>query len=121
MYNEICQYSSSISTDSPTLLLYGTAPMNRSFPYSVLNKSSNEMITFNQLNNKELLDQCREQCLKESNKALELLQKGFRSKIFSNNFFFVQLLKNSRWCLFKNSSLEYLFSFFFNYFKIKKK
>jgi hypothetical protein len=80
MYNEICQYSSSVSTDSPSLILYGTAPMNRSFPYSIMAKSSNEMITFDQLNNKELLDTCREQCLKESNKALELLQKGFDQK-----------------------------------------
>jgi hypothetical protein len=81
MYNEICQYSTSISTDSPSsLTLYGTVPMNRSFPYSIMNQSNNQMITFEQLNNKDLLDKCREQCLRESNKALELLETNFDQK-----------------------------------------
>jgi hypothetical protein len=80
MYNEICQYSSSISTDSMPLTLYGTVPMNRSFPYSIKSESKNETITLDQLNNDELLDQCREQCSKESNKALELLDKYFDQK-----------------------------------------
>lgn len=74
MYNEICQYSSSISNDSSSLMLYGTAPINRSFPYSISNKITNE------LNDETLLDQCREQCLNESNKALELLQTNFDQK-----------------------------------------
>ncbi|CAF4751556.1 unnamed protein product, partial [Rotaria sp. Silwood1] len=80
MYNDISQYSSSFANDSSSLTLYGTVPMNRSFPYSIMNKSNNENVTFEQLNNKELLDQCREQCLKESNKAIELLQTNFDQK-----------------------------------------
>jgi hypothetical protein len=80
MYNEICQYSSSISNDSSNLTLYGTVPMNRSFPYSITNRVENELIHFKQLNNDKLLDQCREQCLKESNKAFELLQTNFDQK-----------------------------------------
>ncbi|CAF1038733.1 unnamed protein product [Rotaria sordida] len=80
MYNEISQYSSSFSNDSSSLTLYGTVPMNRSFPYSVMNKSNHENVTFEQLNNEELLNQCREQCLKESNKALKLLQTNFDQK-----------------------------------------
>jgi hypothetical protein len=80
MYNEICQYSSSISSDSSSLALYGTVPINRSFPYSLTARSSNELVTFEQLNNETLLDQCREQCFKESNKALELLQTNFDQK-----------------------------------------
>jgi arginyl-tRNA synthetase len=80
MYNEISQYSSSISKDSSSLSLYGIAPMNCSFPYSIMTRSDNETVTFEDLNNKELLDKCREQCLKESNKALELLQTNFDQK-----------------------------------------
>ncbi len=80
MYNEICQYSSSIPSDSSSLSLYGTVPINRSFPYSLTTRSSNELVTFEQLNNETLLDQCREQCFKESNKALELLQTNFDQK-----------------------------------------
>ncbi len=76
MYNEISQYSSSISKDSSSLSLYGIAPMNCSF----MTRSDNETVTFEDLNNKELLDKCREQCLKESNKALELLQTNFDQK-----------------------------------------
>ncbi len=80
MYNEISQYSSSISKDSSSLSLYGIAPMHCSFPYSIMTRSENETVTFEDLNNKELLDKCREQCLKESNKALELLQTNFDQK-----------------------------------------
>ena len=82
MYNEICQYSSSSSTDSSSkLTLYGTVPINRSFPYSIFNeKNRNELLTFEQLNNEQLLDQCREQCFRESQKALELLQSNFDAK-----------------------------------------
>ena len=82
MYNEICQYSSSSSTDSSSkLTLYGTVPINRSFPYSIFNeKNRNELLTFEQLNNEQLLDQCREQCFRESQKALQLLQSNFDAK-----------------------------------------
>jgi hypothetical protein len=80
MYNEICQYSSSKSNDLSSLTLYGTVPINRSFPYSIMNKSTNELINIEELNNENLLDSCREQCLKESNKALELLEKNFEQK-----------------------------------------
>lgn len=61
-------------------MLYGTVPINRSFPYSLMDKTKNENITFEQLNDEALLDQCREQCFKESNKALELLQTNFDQK-----------------------------------------
>ena len=74
MYNEICQYSSTIPNDSSSLMLYGTVPVNRSFPYSIGNKTTNE------LNDENLLNQCREQCLRECNKALELLQTNFDQK-----------------------------------------
>ncbi|CAF4100654.1 unnamed protein product [Rotaria sp. Silwood2] len=37
-------------------------------------------VTFEQLNNEQLLDQCRKQCLKESNRAIELLQTNFDQK-----------------------------------------
>ncbi|CAF2841763.1 unnamed protein product [Rotaria sp. Silwood2] len=80
MYNDISQYSSSFSNDSSSLTLYGTVPMNRSFPFSIMNKSNNENVTFEQLNNEQLLDQCRKQCLKESNRAIELLQTNFDQK-----------------------------------------
>lgn len=80
MYNEICQYSSSLPTDSSALTLYGTVPINRSFLYSVMNRSSAELVTFEQLKNDHLLDQCREQCFRESNKALELLKINFDQK-----------------------------------------
>jgi hypothetical protein len=85
MYNDICQYSSSLSTDSSSLTLYGTVPINRSFPYSILSQFSNELITFNQLKDEKLLDQCREQCLNESNKALEILQTDFDQKSSATN------------------------------------
>lgn len=82
MYNEICQYSSSSSNDpSPSLTLYGTVPINRSFPYSLMNENSgNELITFDQLKNDQFLDQCREQCFRESNKAVEILKTDFDQK-----------------------------------------
>ncbi|CAF5110582.1 unnamed protein product, partial [Rotaria socialis] len=65
MYNEISQYSSSISHDPASLTLYGTVSMNRSFPYSLMNKSTTENVALEQLNNEELLDHCRDQCLVE--------------------------------------------------------
>jgi len=80
MYNEICQYSSSITNNSSSLTLYGTVPINRSFPYSIMNRLTNELVSLEELNNEKLLDQCREQCIKESNKALELLQTNFDQK-----------------------------------------
>ncbi len=80
MYNEICQYSSSIINNSSNLTLYGTVPINRSFPYSIMNRLTNELVSLEELNNEKLLDQCREQCIKESNKALELLQTNFDQK-----------------------------------------
>lgn len=77
MYNEICQYSSS-NDPSSSLVLYGTVPINRSFPYSIMNgNGGNELITFEQLKNDQLLDQCREQCFAESNKAMEILRTDF--------------------------------------------
>jgi hypothetical protein len=82
MYNEICQYS---STDSSSLTLYGTVPINRSFPYSIMNESTDKLITFDQLKNEKFLDQCREQCLNESNKALEILQTDFDQKSSATN------------------------------------
>lgn len=85
MYNEISQYSSSIQSDSSILAQYGTVPVNRSFPYSMMNKLTNENVTFEQLNNQELLDECRGQCLKESNKALELLKTNFDQKSSATN------------------------------------
>jgi arginyl-tRNA synthetase len=85
MYNEICQYSTSITNDSSALALYGTVPINRSFPYSVMNRSTNELVKFEELNNEKLLDQCRKQCLNESNKALELLQTNFDQKSSATN------------------------------------
>ncbi len=80
MYNEICQYSSSITNNSSSLTLYGTVPINRSFPYSIMNRLTNELVSLEELNNEKLLNQCREQCIKESNKALELLQTNFDQK-----------------------------------------
>ncbi|UJR23472.1 hypothetical protein I4U23_026472 [Adineta vaga] len=77
MYNEISQYSSLLPKDSSSLTLYGTVPINRSFPFSLMKKSSNESVASEELNDQQLLDQCREQCLKESNKALILLQTNF--------------------------------------------
>jgi len=82
MYNEICQYS---STDSSSLTLYGTVPINRSFPYSIMNESTDKLITFDQLKNEKFLDQCREKCLNESNKALEILQTDFDQKSSATN------------------------------------
>ena len=84
MYNEISQYSSSVPTDSP-LMVYGTVPLTRSFPYSIMTKSENETVTFEQLNNEELLNKCRGQCLEESNKALELLLTNFDQKSSATN------------------------------------
>ena len=82
MYNEICQYSSSSPNDpSLSLTLYGTVPINRSFPYSLMNENSgNELITFDQLKTDQLLNQCREQCFHESKKAMEILQTDFDQK-----------------------------------------
>ncbi|CAF1005120.1 unnamed protein product [Adineta steineri] len=80
MYNEISQYSSSISNDSSTLALYGNVPIDRSFPYSISTRSTNDKVTVEELNDEKLLDKCREQCLRESNKALELLQTNFDQK-----------------------------------------
>ncbi len=85
MYNEICQYSSSLPPDSSSLTLYGTVPINRSFPYSMMSESSKESITLEQLKNENFLDQCREQCLKESNKALEILKTDFDEKSSATN------------------------------------
>ncbi|CAF4831328.1 unnamed protein product, partial [Rotaria magnacalcarata] len=70
----------SISHDPSSLTLYGTVPMNRSFPYSLMNTSKAENVTLEQLNNEELLDHCRDQCLVESNKALDLLKENFDQK-----------------------------------------
>jgi len=75
MYNEICQYSS--PNDSSSATPYGTVPLTRSFPYSLLNRKTNDLITFEELNNVDLLDQCREQCLNESQKAFDLLRTNF--------------------------------------------
>ena len=78
MYNEISQYASSMSTDpSPSLTLYGTVPMNRSFPYSLHGESSQTTISMEQLSSEALLDRCREQCFNESSKALTLLSTNF--------------------------------------------
>ena len=59
MYNDISQYSSS------------TVSMDRSFPASMLTQSSRSVVSM------EILDQCREQCSRESDKALELLSNHF--------------------------------------------
>jgi hypothetical protein len=45
-----------------------------------MNRLTNELVSLEELNNEKLLDQCREQCIKESNKALELLQTNFDQK-----------------------------------------
>ena len=72
MYNEISQYASSMSNDpSSSLTLYGTVPLNRSFPYSLQGGSDSTAIS------EALLDRCREQCFNESSKALTLLSKDF--------------------------------------------
>jgi arginyl-tRNA synthetase len=50
-----------------------------------MNRSTNELVKFEELNNEKLLDQCRKQCLNESNKALELLQTNFDQKSSATN------------------------------------
>jgi hypothetical protein len=77
MYNDISHYSSSIIHDPPAMTVYGTVSMNRSFPYSIVDRSKNGTTTMEQLNDDQLLDQCRSQCLRESNKALDLLSTQF--------------------------------------------
>ena len=59
------------------MTVYGTVPMNRSFPYAIVDRSKSRTITMEQLNDDQLLDQCRSQCLRESNKALDLLSTQF--------------------------------------------
>ncbi|CAF0863649.1 unnamed protein product [Didymodactylos carnosus] len=86
MYNDISQYAIQTSTtdnttnttplSSSSLMLYGLSPVQLSYPYSMAKEleqhDPSKPITYT---DKLTLDKCREQCVRETYKGFQLLEK----------------------------------------------